>query len=251
MLCAALAGCGSGTPHPGAKLPGPRAAIAAAKANAVTVSPLPGTPDASPATQISFLGPRGAKVLSVHAVGSRTGYHAGRIEAYSTGTGASFVPRHRFARGESVAAEARVELNGRILSVGTSFRIESRPPALAGAARAAHVLRTTRAGTAWIDMLVPVRANLARYGGSTRGVLEDAVIEEIDRATGLVMWEWHALRHVPLPQSGVGAGIRAAPWSPYAIGSVDSRGGRLLVSIGEAAKRYEIDVHSGAASPSA
>ncbi len=48
-------------------------------ANPVTVSPLPGTPDASPATQICFLGAAGLRVLSVSARGSRSGSHSGRL----------------------------------------------------------------------------------------------------------------------------------------------------------------------------
>jgi hypothetical protein len=127
-LCVALAGCGSGTPHPGAKLASHRAAIAAASSNVVTVSPLPGTPDASTQTQISFLGEPGTKVLFVHAVGSKSGYHPGKIEAYSTGTGDSFLPSKPFKNGESVAVEARVEVGKHVESVGTSFHVAAEVP---------------------------------------------------------------------------------------------------------------------------
>lgn len=69
---------------------------------AVTVSPLPGSRDASPQTQISFLGVP-ARSLSVSSVvGSRTGAHRGRLIAYSQGDGASFVPSAPFAEGERV-----------------------------------------------------------------------------------------------------------------------------------------------------
>ena len=33
--------------------------------------------------------------------------------------------------------------------------------------------------------------------GSPNGVLSDSVVQEIDIKTGLVMWEWHALGHIP------------------------------------------------------
>jgi hypothetical protein len=100
-------------------------AVSAAAANAVTVSPLPGTPDASPATQISFLGGPGTKVSGVHVVGSRSGVHGGRLEAYSTGTGESFLPAHSFQAGERVSVHAQVSSAGATQAVSTSFTIAS------------------------------------------------------------------------------------------------------------------------------
>jgi hypothetical protein len=100
-------------------------AVSAAAANAVTVSPLPGTPDASPATQISFLGAQGTKVSGVHVVGSRSGVHGGRLEAYSTGTGESFLPAHSFQAGERVTVHAQVSSAGATQAVSTSFTIAS------------------------------------------------------------------------------------------------------------------------------
>jgi Arylsulfotransferase (ASST) len=83
-------------------------AAAAATANPVAVSPMPGTPDASPHTQISFLGGPGTRVSHVRVVGSRSGAHGGRLKAYSTGTGESFLPSHRFSSGERVTVHALV-----------------------------------------------------------------------------------------------------------------------------------------------
>ena len=86
----------------------PIADISAAAANPVTVSPLPGTEDASPQTQISFLGGSGTQVADVRAVGSRSGVHSGRLESYSTGTGESFLPLRPFITGEHVTVHALV-----------------------------------------------------------------------------------------------------------------------------------------------
>ncbi|HEY5046349.1 MAG TPA: arylsulfotransferase family protein [Solirubrobacteraceae bacterium] len=95
----------------------------AAAAGAVTVSPLPGTPDASPATQISFLGGAGTQVSDVRVVGSHSGAHGGSLRAYSTGTGESFLPSHPFKTGERVSVHARVSSGGATQTVGTSFTI--------------------------------------------------------------------------------------------------------------------------------
>jgi hypothetical protein len=74
----------------------------------VTVSPLPGSRDASPQTQISFLGVPAAELSRVSVVGSRTGAHAGRLLPYSQGDGASFVPAQGFAEGELITVRARL-----------------------------------------------------------------------------------------------------------------------------------------------
>src|SRR6478609_2745883 len=110
LLVAALAwiGCGASHRPPGAEPLLESASVAAAARNPVTVSPLPGTPDASPSTQISFLGPPGTRVSSVRVVGSRSGAHPGTLRSYSTGTGASFIPDRPFAQGEHVTVRARV-----------------------------------------------------------------------------------------------------------------------------------------------
>jgi hypothetical protein len=74
----------------------------------VTVSPLPGSRDAAPQTQISFLGAPAAELSGVSVVGSRTGAHAGRLLPYSQGDGASFVPAQGFAEGELITVRARL-----------------------------------------------------------------------------------------------------------------------------------------------
>ena len=89
--------------------------------NPVAVSPFPGTPDASPATQISFLGPTGTHVVSIAVSGSRSGAHAGHLAAYSTGTGESFLPAHPFVPGEQVTVNAKVDVEGAVKAASTTF----------------------------------------------------------------------------------------------------------------------------------
>ncbi|HEY1687820.1 MAG TPA: arylsulfotransferase family protein [Solirubrobacteraceae bacterium] len=74
----------------------------------VAVSPLPGSYDASPQTQISFLGVPASELSDVRAFGSLTGGHAGELEAYSQGDGASFVPAAPFRSGETVTVSGQV-----------------------------------------------------------------------------------------------------------------------------------------------
>jgi hypothetical protein len=69
----------------------------------LTVSPLPGTPDASPTTQISMLPAAGVSIAGVRVRGARSGLHRGTLRPYSRDQGASFVPARRFAQGEVVS----------------------------------------------------------------------------------------------------------------------------------------------------
>src|SRR6478609_4656575 len=111
-----LTACGGASPAASVTL---SASVKSATSSVVAISPQPGTPDASPATQISFLGAAGTQVSAVRAVGSRSGVHSGVVRSYSTGEGASFVPSHPFRVGEKVTVHAQVGT----VAVGTSFTI--------------------------------------------------------------------------------------------------------------------------------
>jgi hypothetical protein len=78
----------------------------------VMVYPSPGDRFEQRATQISFRGIPAAQIGSVQVVGSRSGIHAGQIEADSDGEGASFVPSERFAPGETVTVTTGLNIVG-------------------------------------------------------------------------------------------------------------------------------------------
>ena len=86
--------------------------VSALQAGAVTVSPLPGSRDASPWTQISLLGVPARDLTVTSVSGSRSGAHPGHLEAYSQGDGASFVPSQAFLPGERVTVRARARVGG-------------------------------------------------------------------------------------------------------------------------------------------
>jgi hypothetical protein len=98
-------------------------AASAAGAPALTISPLTGTPDASPQTQISLLGVPASEIADVLVSGSSSGRHGGRLESYLSSPGASFVPTHSFTQGERVTASALIGPKGHTERVSTSFTI--------------------------------------------------------------------------------------------------------------------------------
>jgi hypothetical protein len=91
----------------------------------VDVSPAPETGTANPHTQISFLGVPAADVHGVSVAGERSGPHAGRLEGYSQGDGASFVPDAPFDAGEHVTVHATIARAGGAKPVAFGFRVDT------------------------------------------------------------------------------------------------------------------------------
>ncbi len=283
-----VAACGTHI-HTKAALPTGSAAISQAAHNAITVSPLPGTTDASPHTEISFLGGRGMKVLRVDVVASRTKYHAGRLLPYSEGDGESFLPARPFAPGETVAVYALVSSGRQRFNVGTIFAVASaQPPSVAfGMRRLRSSLRPlgprseypreamkligASEGVQWVLISQPVpsqKAQQARGSGASPSPAPlragaEAIIEQVDRRTGLVMWEWHSLGHparrseplsVRQSSAAASAGKRRSAaeqggtgaLSPAQIRSAQrGRSGRLRIEL-DTGGALEISIHTGA-----
>ena len=95
----------------------------ALQGSGVTISPLPGSRDASPGTQVSFLGVPVRDLTVQSVVGSRSGAHAGRLAPYSQGDGASFVPARPFAEGERVTVRAKARVAGAWQKISDVFGI--------------------------------------------------------------------------------------------------------------------------------
>jgi Arylsulfotransferase (ASST) len=346
-------------------------AVAAPGAQAVTLSPLNGTPDVSPHTQISFLGAPAGEIAHVSVKGSRSGPHSGKLRSYASAAGASFVTARGFSEGERVTVSAVVGRRGHAARVGTSFTIarlvsyplpaNRRPPparpgvnqsfvsapmlqpptvAVRGSPSAApgdifltadsgrgqngamiidgagrlvwfqpaakgndvtnlqvqtygrapvltlwqghvdlgvgfgayeiydaryrpigsisagngyyadlHELQLTPQGSAYLSAYSLVRADLRSVGGSKDGALQDAIVQQVDVKTGLVMFEWHAYGHVDLRDSYVNSPSDAnRPWDFFHLNSIspDPWGdGNLLISSRNTWTAYEINHQSG------
>jgi len=104
----------------------------------LAVSPLPASFDASAATQISLLGVPVTQLSHVHVSGSRSGAHAGRLEGYSQGDGASFVPSKPFQPGEVVSVRGLAGAPAKAFSysftVAVQVPLPRSPVAIAAAA---------------------------------------------------------------------------------------------------------------------
>ena len=106
LLPASGALAASGGRHSGPVAEGPVARGPVAE-GPVAISPAPGTPDASPTTQISVLGIPPGQVRSVRVEGSSSGLHRGAFLPYSGRRGASFVLSRPLEEGEHVSVAVR------------------------------------------------------------------------------------------------------------------------------------------------
>lgn len=345
----------------------------ASNARALTISPLPGTPDASPHTQISFLGVPPGAIHDVSVVGSLSGSHSGRLRAYKSAPGASFIPAEGFDEGESVNVSALAGPAGHERRVGSSFTVAQlvhyrftpmsteapaakpgavqrfvsqptlEPPGVAviastptvsaadvfvaangsipqrgpmifdrsgqlvwfkpippgkgamdlqveryrgrpvlvwwqgyiglgvgfgadevysqsyepiasisagnGYSADLHDIQLTPSRSAFITAYTLVEADLSSVGGTSRAALQDAVVQEIDVPTGLVMFEWHAYGHVALADSYWShPSSPTTPWDYFHVNSIslDPWGdGNFLISARNTWAGYEIDHETG------
>lgn len=109
-----------------------------------------------------------------------------------------------------------------------------------------HEFQLSSSGAAWIDAYTQTQADLTSVGGASSGVVMDCMIQERDVRTGQLLWEWHALGHVPLSASFIRAPTSSAPYDYFHLNSVQPLpGGNLLISARNTWSVYEIDRQTG------
>jgi hypothetical protein len=64
-----------------------------------------------------------------------------------------------------------------------------------------HEFELTKRGTALIDCYHRVVVDLTPFGGPARATVWEGVVQEINVATGKVVFEWHSLPHIPVTDS--------------------------------------------------
>jgi hypothetical protein len=109
-----------------------------------------------------------------------------------------------------------------------------------GLAADLHEFLVTRQGDAYVTAFSPVSVP-----GVDKPVM-DCVVQEIDIRTGLVLFEWHALDHVPLKDSDFTPKSPGHIFDPYHINSIwPARDGNLIVSMRDTSAIYKIDRRTG------
>jgi Arylsulfotransferase (ASST) len=110
-----------------------------------------------------------------------------------------------------------------------------------------HEFRLTPQGTALITAYYPVFWNATDVHMSSRQVVLDSVVQEIDVRTGLLLFQWDSLDHVPLSDTYEAAVTSAsAPYDYFHINSVQlQQDGNLLISARNTWAAYEVDHRTG------
>lgn len=110
-----------------------------------------------------------------------------------------------------------------------------------------HELVLTPRGTAMFTVYGAHPADLGPVGGSDRGVLLDSYLQEVDVATGQLLFQWQASKHVALDESYLAPPAPGTPYDFFHINSIcEDTDGDLVVSGRHPWTVYKISRQSGA-----
>jgi hypothetical protein len=109
-----------------------------------------------------------------------------------------------------------------------------------------HEFLITPENTALITIYRELPYDLGPWGGEKEGALDEGVVQEIDIATGRVVFEWHSADHVDPTESYESLPEDASPWDYFHVNSIEPDGpGRLLVSARHTHAVYSIRKSDG------
>jgi hypothetical protein len=105
-----------------------------------------------------------------------------------------------------------------------------------------HEFRLTRDGTALITAYYPVYWDATSIHGSRQTIVLDSVVQEIDVRTGLVVFQWDSLDHVPLTDSYESLPTQAGhPYDYFHVNSVQQTAdGDLIISARNTWAAYQV-----------
>jgi len=108
-----------------------------------------------------------------------------------------------------------------------------------------HEFTLTPQGTALVTIYRPVPYDLSSLGGPTDGTVFEAVVQEIDVATGRVVFEWHSLDHV-LPDESYAPVPSSDIYDYFHVNAVSlDNDGNLLISGRHTWTIYKVDRQTG------
>jgi arylsulfotransferase ASST len=137
---------------------------------------------------------------------------------------------------------------GHVVIADSSYRPIATVNAGHGLAADLHEIVITPQDTALITIYKPVTANLSRVGGPAKGVVLAGVVQEIDIASGRVLFEWSSIDHVPVTDTVASftGGTAKVPFDYFHINSISiAPDGTLLVSARNTSTVYKIARPSG------
>jgi hypothetical protein len=111
-----------------------------------------------------------------------------------------------------------------------------------------HEFQITPQGVGLITVYDGIDCDLSSVGGPRDAAVADTLMQQIDLKTGLVMYEWHSLDHVPLSDSYASGkhASRTTPLDYFHINAIDvQHDGSLLIDARNTWAAYDVDPQSG------
>lgn len=128
---------------------------------------------------------------------------------------------------------------------GSDYKLIATVSAGNGYSSDPHEFSLTAAGTALMTIYSPVRWDLRPVGGPKDGTVLDGIVQEVDIATGQVLFEWHSLDHVALTDSYTKY-VAGIPYDYFHVNSADKgSNGNFLVSSRVTSTVYDVDRRTG------
>jgi hypothetical protein len=108
-----------------------------------------------------------------------------------------------------------------------------------------HEFQLTPDGDAIFTVYSLIQVHLPGTPAGTLTPLIDAIVQQVDIATGLVVWEWHSYGHIPLETSQA-TPSNSAFYDAFHINAVQPlKHDRVLISARDTSAIYSIDRRSG------
>jgi hypothetical protein len=137
---------------------------------------------------------------------------------------------------------------GKAVIAETSYRTIATVNAGHGLSVDLHEFVITPQNTALITAARPMSADLSAFGGPANGMVLSGTVQEIDIASGQVLFQWDSLDHVPVTDTyeSFAGGTKADPFDYFHINSIAiAPDGDLLVSARNTSAVYKVSRPGG------
>jgi hypothetical protein len=134
---------------------------------------------------------------------------------------------------------------GEYVILDTHYRELARVRAGDGLMGDHHEFQLTPRGTAYLSVYAPRRMDLRTVGGPRAGTIFESIVQEVDVATGRVVWQWRSADHVPVTE-GETPPKASKPHDYFHVNAVDEGPhDTLLISARNTHAIYDVEKRSG------
>jgi len=135
--------------------------------------------------------------------------------------------------------------HGHYVVMDEHYRVIARVRSVASELPDHHDFQLTPRGTALMTLYVERRADLTAVGGPRDGTIVESRIQEVDVASGRLLWQWRSADHLPVAEGMTGP-KEGKPHDYFHVNSIEETpDGDLIVSARNMHAVYKLDRPSG------